>query len=172
MAMDDAIRLLIVDDEAPFLDALRERLELREFVVTTAPGGREALDLCRTGKFDVALIDLKMPGMDGRELLVQLKRAGVDLEVVILTGHGSLDSAVDCTKLGAFSYLPKPVELDKLLAILHQAYAERLRLRLETQQDLQRQHLEDILAAAQGESPLGLLRRMRRLDRGEPGDEA
>jgi DNA-binding NtrC family response regulator len=172
MAMDDPIRLLIVDDEAPFLDALRERLELREFAVTTAPGGREALDLCRTRNFDVALIDLKMPGMDGQELLARLKSAAVDLEVVILTGHGSLTSAVDCTKLGAFSYLPKPVELDRLLATLHQAYAERLRLRLEAQQELQRQHLEEILGAAQGESPLGLLRRMRRLDRGGPGDEA
>lgn len=170
--MDDPIRLLIVDDEVPFLNALRERLELREFAVTTASGGREALELCRTGEFDVALIDLKMPGMDGRELLAQLKQAGVDLEVVILTGHGSLSSAVDCAKLGAFSYLPKPVELEKLLDTLHQACAERLRLRLEAQQERERHNLEEILAAAQGESPLGLLRRMRRLDRGEPGDES
>ena len=168
--MAEAIRLLIVDDEGPFLEALRERLELRDFAVTTAAGGEQALALCADRKFDVALVDLKMPGMDGRELLVRLKESGADLEVIILTGHGSLGSAVDCTKLGAFSYLPKPYDLEKLLVTLRDAYCQRVCRRLEVRQEKERRRLDDLVAAAQGESPLGMLRRMRKLDR-EKADE-
>ncbi len=163
--MEEAIRLLIVDDEAPFLAALRERLELRDFEVTTASDGNQALALCAEQKFDVALVDLKMPGMDGRELLMRLKEAGTDLEVIILTGHGSLASAVDCTKLGAFTYLPKPYELEKLLVTLRDAYAQRVSRRLAARQERERQRLEVLMTAAQGDSPLGMLRRMRTLDR-------
>ena len=159
--MTDPIRLLIVDDEEPFLSTLRERLELRGLAVTTATRGDEALALCRDQYFDVALLDLKMPGMNGDEVLRKLKDEEADVEVIILTGHGSLASAVDCTKLGAFSYLPKPYELEKLLATLHDAYAERLRHRFAVREERQRRHLESLLEAVQCESPLGVLRRMR-----------
>ena len=75
----------------------------------------------------IAILDLKMPGMDGQELLKILKRAHKYLEVIILTGRGSFDSAVECTKLGAFGYLSKPYELDKLIDVLKQAYEARLK---------------------------------------------
>ncbi len=164
--MDDAIRLLIVDDEEPFLAAIKERLEMRGFAVATAPGGAEALALCAEDKFDLALVDLKMPGMDGKELLTRLKAAHQFLEVIILTGHGSLGSAVECAKLGAFSYLPKPYELEELLLVLRDAYAQRLGRKFAAMEADQQRRLEKLLDAAQHESPLGILRRMRELDDG------
>ena len=108
------IKLLIVDDEAKFLDSIARRLEMRGFDVTKAANGQAALEAAQSAKFDLALLDLKMPGLDGKQVLELLKKAHKYLEVVILTGHGSIESAVECTKLGAFDYLPKPYELDKL----------------------------------------------------------
>ena len=126
-AQERKIKLLIVDDEVDFLEALGERLEMRDFLVRTVTTGADALGLCGAEKFDLALIDLKMPGMDGQELLARIKAEHRFLEVIILTGHGSLGSAVECAKLGAFSYLPKPYQLDELLKVLKDAYAERLK---------------------------------------------
>jgi len=160
MAANEHIKLLIVDDEADFLAALGERLELRDFDVRQAVSGRQALDLCRREKFDLALVDLKMPGMDGKELLTRLKAEHRFLEVIILTGHGSYASAVECARLGAFTYLPKPFQLEELLEILKDAYAARLRKKFEADEERSRKLLE----IAQYESPLGILRRMRELD--------
>ena len=156
----DRIKLLIVDDETEFLAALGERLEMRDFDVRLASGGQQALDLCRREKFDLALVDLKMPGMDGQELLARLKAEHKFLEVIILTGHGSLGSAMDCAKLGAFCYLPKPYQLEELLKVLQGAYTERLHRKFEADQA----RIDELMRLAQGESPLGILRRMRQLD--------
>ena len=164
--MDEPIRLLIVDDEESFTAALRERLEMRGFAVATAAGGDEALALCVDDRFDLALVDLKMPGMDGKELLTRLKEAHEFLEVIILTGHGTMGSAVECAKLGAFSYLPKPYELDELLTVLRDAYAQRLHHKLAAAEAGQQERLRALLDAAAHESPLGILRRMRELDDG------
>ncbi len=109
--MPDKIKLLIVDDEVKFLDSIAQRLQLRDFDVTKATNGQEAIEATRREKYDLALLDLKMPGIDGRQVLEILKKEHKFLEVIILTGHGSVDSAVECTKLGAFDYLPKPYEL-------------------------------------------------------------
>src|SRR4030043_1487675 len=132
--MTEKIKLLIVDDEVKFLDSIAKRLEIRDFNVTKATNGQEAIDAAKAGKFDLALLDLKMPGMDGKHVLEILKKEHKFLEVIILTGHGSLDSAVECTKLGAFGYLPKPYELEKLLELLRQAYETRLRKKFEHDQ--------------------------------------
>ena len=157
---ENKIRLLIVDDEIDFLEALGERLEMRDFLVRTVTSGTDAIDLCGSEKFDLALIDLKMPGMDGQELLARIKAEHRFLEVIILTGHGSLGSAVECAKLGAFSYLPKPYQLDELLKVLKDAYAERLKKKFAA--DASR--TEKLLKIAQEESPRGILRRMKELD--------
>ena len=117
------IRLLIVDDEAQYLAAIAQRLTMRGFDVQTASDGQTAVDIARREKFDLALLDLKMPGMNGRQVLEILKQEHKHIEVVILTGHGSLDSAVECTKMGAFGYLPKPYELDHLIETLKDAFA-------------------------------------------------
>ncbi|MGD8278120.1 MAG: response regulator [Gemmatimonadota bacterium] len=158
--MDYLMKLLIVDDETRFLDAIGKRLTRRGFDVRTASNGPDAIELARTEKFDVALLDLKMPGMEGGEVLKALKAEHRFLEVIILTGHGSLESAVELTKQGAFSYLPKPYELDKLIEVLKDAFQERLRKKFEAD----RVRTEKIVAMATGESPLGILRRLRELD--------
>jgi two-component system NtrC family response regulator len=156
----DRIKLLIVDDEVEFLAALGERLEMRDFDVRPATSGQQALDFCRLEKFDLALVDLKMPGMDGKDLLARLKAEHNFLQVIILTGHGSLGSAMDCAKLGAFSYLPKPYQLDELLKVLQAAFTERLQRKFEADQA----RTDELLRLAQGESPLAILRRMRQMD--------
>jgi len=160
--MSDKIKLLIVDDEVKFLQSIAQRLEMREFDVTTAANGREAVEAARNDKFDLALLDLKMPGMDGSQVLEILKAEHRFLEVIILTGHGSLDSAVECTKLGAFGYLPKPYELERLLETLRDAYEARLTKKF--QADSERR--DKILEAATGSSPLAILRELRKLDDG------
>jgi DNA-binding NtrC family response regulator len=158
--MSEKIKLLIVDDEVQFLNALAQRLEIRGFHVTKATNGAEALQAARSDKFDLALLDLKMPGLDGKEVLQQLKKEHKHLEVIILTGHGSLDSAVECTKLGAFGYLPKPYELENLIKVLKEAYEERLKKKFQLDQG----KMEEIMKIATGDSPLGIMRRLRELD--------
>ncbi len=154
------IKLLIVDDEVKFLDSIAQRLEMRGLEVIKATNGQEAITLARTQKFDLALLDLKMPGIDGKQVLEILKKEHKHIEVIILTGHGSLESAVECTKLGAFGYLPKPYELDNLLDILREAYQARLKKKFEVDQD----KMSKIMQLATGSSPLGILRSLRELD--------
>lgn len=158
--MSEKIKLLIVDDEVQFLNALAQRLEIRGFHVTKATNGAEALQAARSDKFDLALLDLKMPGLDGKEVLQLLKKEHKHLEVIILTGHGSLDSAVECTKLGAFGYLPKPYELENLIKVLKEAYEERMKKKFQLDQG----KMEEIMKIATGDSPLGIMRRLRELD--------
>ncbi len=158
--MADKIRLLIVDDEIKFLNSIAKRLELRGFEVAKASNGQQAVDIARKEKFDLALLDLKMPGMDGSEVLRILKKEHKFIEIIILTGHGSLESAVECTKLGAYGYLPKPYELDNLLEILKEAYQSRLKKKFEFDQS----RMEKIMSIATGSSALGILRALRELD--------
>jgi DNA-binding NtrC family response regulator len=153
------IKLLIVDDEVDFLNSVAKRLELRSFDVTPVTNGEDALKAAKKGQFDLALLDLKMPGMDGTEVLGLLKKKHKFLEVVILTGHGSIDSAVECTKLGAFDYLTKPYELENLLEILKRAYEARLKKKFEHD----RKRMEEIEMLSMG-SPLAVLRALARLD--------
>ena len=158
--MVDKIRILIVDDEKEFLDSIAQRLELRDFEVTKAINGHEAIEAARNGHFDLALLDLKMPGIGGKQVLEVLRKEHKFLEVIILTGHGSIESAVDCIKIGAFGYLAKPYELEKLLDILKQAYESRLRKKFEF--DVER--MNKIAEIASGASALGVLRELRNLD--------
>lgn len=125
--MSDTIKLLVVDDEVDFLNTLGERLADRGFDVTEVTNGPDAVEAARTGGFDLALIDLKMPGMDGMELLKILRENHKYLEVLMLTGHGSIESAVECTRLGAIDYLLKPCSLEVLLEKLKDAYTTRLK---------------------------------------------
>jgi len=158
--MSDKIKLLIVDDEVEFLESIAKRLGLREFDVRTATRGSEAVEIAREEKFDLALLDLKMPGMDGKQVLEILKEEHKYIEVIILTGHGSVDLAVDCTKLGAFGYLPKPYELEKLLETLRHAYQARMEKKFEADQE----RMEKIAKLATGSSPLSILRELKKMD--------
>jgi len=158
--MEKKIKLLIVDDEVQFLDSIAKRLELRDFDVTKAADGEQAIKAAQDDKFDLVLLDLKMPGMDGTQVLEILKREHKFLEVIILTGHGSVDSAVESTKLGAFSYLPKPYELEKLLETLKDAYKTRMEKKFAADQE----RASKIADMATSSSPLAILRELRKLD--------
>jgi len=158
--MAHVIKLLIVDDETQFLDAIAKRLRKRDFDVKTATNGKDAIEIARNEKFDIALLDLKMPGMDGSQVLKVLKEEHKFLEAIILTGHGSLESAVELTKLGAFSYLPKPYELEKLVHTLKEAYEARLKKKFAADE----KKMDRIMKLAMGESPLGILRQLKELD--------
>ena len=158
--MPNQIKLLIVDDEVNFLNAIAKRIQMRGFDVTKATNGEDAVKIARNNKFDLALLDMKMPGMSGKQVLQILKQEHKYIEVIILTGHGSLDNAVESTKLGAFGYLPKPYELDHLIEKLKEAYEARLMKKFEA--DVSR--MEKIANIATGDSPLGILRRLRELD--------
>jgi DNA-binding NtrC family response regulator len=101
-----------------------------------------------------------MPGMDGSEVLRVLKGEHQFLEAIILTGHGSLESAVELTKLGAFGYLPKPYELDKLIETLKEAYEVRLKKKFAADEH----KMSEILSITMQGSPLSILRKLRELD--------
>jgi DNA-binding NtrC family response regulator len=154
------INLLLVDDEEDFLNSLAKRLGKRDFDITTATNGKLALKAAKKSKFDVAILDMKMPGMDGMELLKILKKKHKFLEVIILTGYGGIDSAVEATKIGAFQYLEKPYDFDQLLEVLEKAYRERLKKKF--QHDKKRQEEIDMLSM--GSSPMAILKSLRGLD--------
>ncbi len=156
----EKINLLIVDDEERFLESTKKRLEVRDFNVIAVNRGDKAIEAARNHPVDVALVDLKMPGMNGEQTLEALKKEHKWLEVVILTGHGSTESAVECTKKGAYFYLQKPCELERLLSVLTDAYKRRVMNKMTIKQD----RMEEILGMADSGSPLGILRRIRELD--------
>jgi DNA-binding NtrC family response regulator len=154
------IKLLFVDDEVKFLEAAAKRLGRKDFEVVTATNGRDAIKAAKRGKFDVALVDLRMPDLDGAEVLRSLKKRHRFLEVIILTGHASIDSAVECTKLGAFDYLEKPYDFEKLIDVLRRAYEARLRKKFERD----KKRMEDLEILSMGSSPMAILKSLVRLD--------
>jgi DNA-binding NtrC family response regulator len=109
------IRLLLVDDEVGYLEVLCKRLKKRDFDVTTAYSGADAIRAVRDRDFDVAVVDLKMEDMDGIELLKIFKQMLPTMQVIMLTGHGSERAARTGISLGAFDYLLKPIDLEALL---------------------------------------------------------
>ena len=114
-------RVLLVDDEEDFVEMLSLRLQEAGEKVSAAYSGEGCLDtLAKTG-IDVVVLDIKMPGMDGIETLREIKKRFPIVEVILLTGHGSAETAVEGMKLGAFDYLMKPINIDALVKILHRA---------------------------------------------------
>ena len=158
----DKIHLLIVDDDEPFLESMRKRLELRGFAVTCANRGDKAIEAARQHPVDIALVDLKMPGISGEETLEALKREHEWTEVVILTGHGSVDSVVECTRSGAHSYLQKPCELEHVLEALRDAYKKRIMNKMR----IQEARMNALLQKASGDSALAVLRRLKEIEKG------
>jgi DNA-binding NtrC family response regulator len=118
--------ILLVDDEAPFVETMAKRLEKRNFEITTALSGEEALEqIAKKPGIEVVILDVKMPGMDGIETLAEIKRKHPLLEVVMLTGHGTIESAVEGLKQGAFDYLLKPCDMDVLLTKVKEAASRK-----------------------------------------------
>ena len=158
--MGEKIRLLLVDDETQFLETICKRLELRNFEVTPVNSGEEAIEVARKNEFEIALVDLKMPGMSGEQVLETLKKEHKFLEVIILTGHGSIDSAIRSTKLGAYYYLQKPCELEMLLQVLKEAYQKRI----QKKHGYKDEELEKIISRMTTNSSLEILQNLKKLD--------
>lgn len=118
------IRLLLVDDEEAYVEVLANRLSRRGFEVTKTYSGTQALQAMRGNEFDVAVLDLKMEDMDGIEVLKVVKRMDPNMQVIMLTGHGSETAARQGIEFGAFDYLMKPCELDALVEKIREAAAK------------------------------------------------
>jgi DNA-binding NtrC family response regulator len=118
--------ILVVDDEPDFMETLVNRLRKRRIDAHGVPGGEKALELLETRPFDVVLLDIKMPGgMDGIEALREIKRRHPLTEVVLLTGHASVETSIDGMRLGAFDYLLKPVRFEELLIKVASAFEKK-----------------------------------------------
>jgi len=118
-------RILIVDDEASIREILRQVFEYEGHVVDTAGTGSEALQLLPLTEPDVVFLDVKLPGMDGLEVLVQMKQRVPELQVVMISGHGTIETAVEATRRGAFDFLQKPLDTDRLLLTLRNVLERR-----------------------------------------------
>lgn len=122
----DYFRALVVDDEPDFLETLVNRLGKRSIDTTGVRSGEEALELMKKKLFDVVILDIKMPGgMDGIEALREMKRIQPLAEVILLTGHASVETSIEGMKLGAFDYLLKPIKLEDLLTKMAQAFEKK-----------------------------------------------
>lgn len=115
------LKLLLVDDEVEFLEPMSARLSRRKMRCATAENGEQALARLAAEPFDCAVVDVKMPGMDGLDLLRRMRRDYPNIPVILLTGHASVELGVQGIELGAFEYLMKPVDLDELLDTVRRA---------------------------------------------------
>ena len=118
--------MLLVDDEQDFLETLSSRLELRGLKVRAVTSGEQAVTEAQQDEYDAIVVDLSMPGIDGLETLKRIKAINPDAEIIMLTGHRSVQSGVEAMKLGAGDFLPKPVELSELMPKISTARDKRL----------------------------------------------
>lgn len=119
-------RLLLVDDEEMYLEYLSKRLINRGYDVTKCLTGEEALQKVKTDNFDVIILDVLLPGIDGIETLREINKSKPLSEVIMLTGHTSLESGMEGMKLGAFDYLRKPCDTEELVSKIDQAYRRKV----------------------------------------------
>jgi DNA-binding NtrC family response regulator len=118
-------KVLLVDDEVVFTNNMSKLLQNRGYRVTAVNSGEAAISAMQKEGFDVVVLDLRMPGMDGLTTLKEMKKQGLFTQTLILTGHGSIDSAIEATKLGAYDYLPKPCEISELVAKIEGAWEKK-----------------------------------------------
>ena len=114
-------KILIIDDEKPIRNTLREILEYEKFQVDDAEDGLIGINLVKSTDYDVVLCDIKMPKMDGTEVLKQILEMKPNTSVVMISGHGNIETAVDALKKGAFDYIAKPLDLNRLLVTVRNA---------------------------------------------------
>ncbi len=123
-----AAKVLLVDDEEEFIELMSQRLETKGLKVVAVTSGEKALSQVEDHKFDVAVVDLAMPGIDGIETLKQIKERRDDIEVIMLTGQATVQSGIEAMKYGAIDFLEKPVDLNVLLEKIRLAKKERMRV--------------------------------------------
>ena len=134
--MAESKTILLVDDEAPFVETMIKRLTKRDLNISSALSGQEALTLLeKTDNIEVVILDVKMPIMDGNQVLKEVKKRYPLVEVIMLTGHATVESAIEGMKWGAFDYLMKPCDIDQLVSKVTEAAAKK------------RQHEEKIVEA-------------------------
>ncbi|MCP4399641.1 MAG: response regulator [bacterium] len=121
----EPFRLLLVDDEVELIDKLLKRMKMRRVDVEGVNSGPDALALLDRKKFDVVVLDVKMPKMDGIETLREIKKRYPIIEVIMLTGHANVEVAIQGMELGAFDYLLKPIKIDQLLYKIQDAYKKK-----------------------------------------------
>ncbi|MFA5802268.1 MAG: response regulator [Thermoleophilia bacterium] len=119
------IKLLLVDDEAEFVNAMAERLHMRDLAGHTALSGAEALEFVEDEEPDVIVLDLKMPGIDGMEVLRRVRRSYPDIQIIIHTGHGNDLDEAEAWSLGVFDYLKKPADIDLMVERIKAAYLQK-----------------------------------------------
>ena len=115
------MKLLIIDDERSIRNTLKEILEFEGHEIALASDGVEGLAMATANSYDAIFSDIKMPNMDGMELLEKLNEAGCEAAVIMISGHGSIDTAVECIKKGAFDFIQKPLDLNRILITLRNA---------------------------------------------------
>jgi len=151
----EKMKILLVDDEERFLATTQKLLAKKGINVVTAAGGAEALDLLKHKNIHVVILDVKMPGMDGNETLREIKARFPLVEVIMLTGHATVESAIDGLKSGATDYLMKPIGIDELIQKAAEAFEKR-------------QHLEEKIRLAQArtfmKSPRQILKAVEKPD--------
>jgi len=130
IGMGKEAKILVIEDEKPLRELLEMELTRSGYKVESAANGETGLEKYREQVFNVVLLDMRMPGMDGVEVLRMMRAESLVPEVIVFTGHGTIETAVECIKQGAYDYLTKPVKLDELEMVIDKAY-EKNRLRLE-----------------------------------------
>jgi len=118
-------RVLIVDDEKEFTETLSERLTMRDFDTTISLSGEDAIEKIKGFNFDVVILDVSMPGKSGIDVLGEIKKIKPLIEVIMLTGHATVETAIEGMKLGAHDYLIKPCETEELVAKINRAYSKK-----------------------------------------------
>lgn len=122
----EEFKVLVVDDEDDFRETIVKRLHKRNMTARGAESGEKALDLIDSQHFDVVVLDVKMPGLDGIETLREIKKRKPLIEVILLTGHASMESGIEGIKWGAFDYVMKPANFDDLVEKMRQAYEKKV----------------------------------------------
>jgi DNA-binding NtrC family response regulator len=135
--------ILLVDDEEQFLKVLSQRLEGRGMKVDTSSSGEEALSRVKGKEFDAIILDLAMPGMGGMETLKRIRSENPDVQIIMLTGHGSVEKGVEAIKEGAVDFLEKPADLSKIM----EKVAEAKRKRIILVEKKHEAHVKEILQA-------------------------
>lgn len=120
------IRVMLVDDEERFLKTTNKLLSRKGYHVVTASSGIEALPIIASQDFDVVVLDIRMPGIDGLQALREIKKLKSGIEVILLTGHASVDTAVDGLRLGAYDFLLKPCDIDELCLKIDAAHERKV----------------------------------------------
>src|SRR2546430_11802897 len=147
MPPHNSLRILFADDEKSLQEFMRSELPRLGHEVTVCPDGKSAVKALEKATFDAAILDLRMPGMTGIEVLEQLKQVAPDTEAIVMTGHASMETAIEAVRLGAFDYITKPCKLAEIEAILR---------RIAEKRDLQHKNLalESRVQAAEGPTVL------------------